>query len=308
MHGSIKYQVSQVWQKLDGIGLSKAEHRKDTPVKNVDNTRSTSPLVHSYEYKDEIFKTARNLFNFAYERGIKDMTKLDALTVDTWFQNKIDKDVSRDTLRNYLSHIIKIQIALEAIANEEGNKYVGFTKDELSDLHLQIKEMERNSFFNRCYKKPGLMVGMLRDKKHNLVGILQWKYGLRITEASHIKSSQLDGTLLTVTGKGGYKLLKELSDQDAKNLSELMEDGLFKVSQKLYRLALEDVAIMLNEKYQGSHGLRYNFAQDLFITEFNYGHYTLGLPPLEAEARALKIVSEAMGHHRKDITYHYLGG
>lgn len=308
MRGPINYQVSQVWQKLDGIGKSKVEYRKEQPVKNIDNTRPTSPLVHSFEYKDEIFKTARNLFNFAHERGIKDMTKLDAMTVKTWFQNKIDKDVSRDTLRNYLSHIIKIQIAIETISVEEGNKYQGFKKEELKELHNEVKIMKKNSYINRCYKKPGLIVGMLRDRKHNLAGIFQWGYGLRISEATHIKASQLEGTMLTITGKGGYKLIVELRDQDAEDLKELMEEGVFKVSQKQYRRALEDNCIMLNEKYSGSHGLRYNFAQKLFTVRFDHWHYDKGLPPLEAEKRALQEVSEAMGHHRKEITRHYLGG
>jgi hypothetical protein len=94
MHGSIKYQVSQVWLKLDGIGISKADYRKENPVKNVDNTRSTSPLIHSFKYKDETFNTAKSLFSFAHQRGIKDMTKITINIVENWFENKIDDEVS----------------------------------------------------------------------------------------------------------------------------------------------------------------------------------------------------------------------
>lgn len=308
MRGPINYQASQVWLKIDGLGKSKAECRKEHPVKNINNTGVTSPLVHSFGYKDEIFKTARNLFNFAHERGIKDMTKLNFLTVETWFQNKIDRDVSRDTLRNYLSHITKIQIALEAISNEEKNKYLGYTKAELNELHDEVKAMEKNGYINRSYRRAGLVVGMLRDLRHNMAGNLQWKYGLRITEAGLIKSSQLVDTTLTVTGKGGYKLIKELSDDDAKYLRELFVDGIFKISHKQYRNAIEDACIMLHEKYRGSHGLRYNFAQELFNKRFNHLHYIEGLPPLVAEENSLLEVSEAMGHHRKEITCRYLGG
>lgn len=308
MRGPIKYQVSQVWSKLDGIGKSKAEHRKESPVKNVDNTRITSPLVHSFEYKDEIFKTAKNLFNYAHERGVKDMTKLDAFMVENWFENKIDKEVSRDVLRNYLSHIVKIQIALETIASEEGNEYIGFTKEDLSDIHMTVKNMEKNKYINRAYKQPGYIVGMLLDVKHNLAGNLQWKYGLRVTEATHIKSSQLDGTVLTVTGKGGYKQIKILSEEHAEDLRSLMVEGLFSVSQKAYRRALEESSITMNEKYRGTHGLRYNFSQNLFNVQFNHEHYVNKVPPLEAEKLALLYVSKELGHHRKEITNHYLGG
>lgn len=305
MRGPIKYQVSQVWQKLDGIGISKAEYRKENPVKNVDDTRPTSPLVHSFQYKDEIFKTAKNLFTYAHRRGIKDMTKITIDIVENWFENKMDDDVSRGTLRNYLAHIVKIQIALQSISNEEGNDYIGYRKEELSDIHKKVKKMDRNKYINRAYHKPGLMVGMLRDAHENLCGILQWRYGLRVTEASHIKLKQLSGNTLTVYGKGGFVQIVELSDEDGDELRKLSIDELFKVNQNHYRKSLEEAAAMINEKYNGTHGLRYNFAQHYFHHQFDE---LRRIYPLKvAHDMALERTSNALGHRRKEITYRYLG-
>lgn len=305
MRGPIKYQVSRVWQKLDGIGLSKADHRKDTPVKNVDNTRSTSPLVHSFQYKDEIFKTAKNLFSFANQHGIKDMTKITIDIVENWFENKLDDEVSRGTLRNYLSHVVKIQNALESIAHDEDNQYQGYKKEELSGIHKMVKDMDRKKYINRAYHKPGLLVGMLRDEREHFAGIMQWRYGLRVTEATHIKLKHLSGNTLTVYGKGGFVQIVELTDEDMEELKRLCVEGLFKVNQNRYRKSLEDATILINEKYRGSHGLRYNFAQHYFHREFDELRQ---IYPLQAaHDMALERTSNALGHRRKEITYRYLG-
>jgi hypothetical protein len=116
---------------------------------------------------------------------------------------------------------------LEAITNEEGNKYVGYTKEELSQTHISVKNMDRNTWVNRAYNRPGLMVGMLREEHEHFAGILQWRYGLRITEATHIKIKQLAGNTLTVYGKGGFLQIVELSDEDVEELKRVSADGLY---------------------------------------------------------------------------------
>lgn len=306
MHGSINYQASRVWLKIDGIGKSKAEYRKEHPVKNIDNSRVTSPLVHSFEYKDEIFKTAKNLFNFAHQRGIKDMTKLDYLTVENWFENKMDDEVSRGTLQNYLSHIMKIQIGLNAIAEEDGNTYKGYTREELSYIHGVVNEMDRNKYINRAYKKPGYLISIMMDEREHLVATLQFRYGFRVSEAAYIKNSQLVGNTLTVSGKGGFIQSAELSDEHSQRLKRLMVDGIFKINKNRYRINLEKATVTFNVKYHGTHGLRYNFAQTKYNLELDIA-LEKGYPPLEARDIALGITSFALGHHRKEITYRYLG-
>lgn len=305
MHGSIKFQVSRVWQKIDGIGISKAEYRKENPVQNVNNTNPTSPLVHSFKYKDDTFKIARRVFTFAHQRGIKDMTKITIDIIENWFEELIDKGVTRNTLRNYLSIIVKIQIALESIAKDEGHDYVGYTKEQLSDIHKNVKNMERTTGFDRAYRNPGHVIGIFKDERMHFAGTLQWRYGLRITEATHIKASQLQGNTLTYYGKGGFVQTAELSDEHLERLKELMIDGLFQVNQNQYRKGLENNALRMHEKYTGSHGLRYNFLQNLQNKIF-YREMADGTKPLEAMRIARKAVSEAAGHHRISAANAYI--
>jgi len=61
---------------------------------------------------------------------------------------------------------------------------------------------------------------------------------------------------------------------------------------------LKEASLLSGQVYQGSHGFRYNFAQEKYeqLLSDGFGHW-----------EALKEVSELMGHHRPEITMHYLG-
>lgn len=306
MRGNLSYQVRQIWNHLDGIGLPKAKIRSESSLKNITETLPVSNKVHSYEYKDEVLRTARDIGRYAFSCSIKDMTRITIDVVENWFTNKIDKDVSRDTLRNYLAHIGKIQIALESISLEEGHPYSGFTKEELLTVHATIKTLEKNGYINRAYMNAGVIVSNL-SKNEYCVGILQWKFGLRVSEASLIKISQIDGTTLTFIGKGGYTLRKELSKEITEYIIGLMEDGIFKINKNHYRKSLEESSRIEGEKYMGTHGLRYNYAQEFYLKRLNYNHDELGMTWPEAHKKSLLETSEEIGHHRGEITNHYLG-
>jgi len=111
---------------------------------------------------------------------------------------------------------------------------------------------------------------------------------------------------LTFQGKGGYILQKELSPELAIQIRSYMENGVFKVDQNHFRESLKYACKIEGENYTGAHGLRYNFAQNTFIERFE-NNLSRGMSPDEAEREALKYTSEQMGHHREEITKHYLG-
>lgn len=305
MRGNLDYQIAQIWKKIDGIGTSKAAFRSASSHKNVNDTLPVSDKVHSFEYKDEVLRTARDIGRFAFKYGVKDLSKISYEIVDKWFLEKIDRDVSRDTLRNYLSHIVKIQIALEAIASDEQVACIGYTKEELSSIHAMLKSLNKNGYINRAYSNPGAIVSNL-DNNEYYVGLLQYRYGLRVTEAAHIKRSQMDGHTLTIQGKGGYFQNKELTPELSDTIIERMVEGVFKINQNSYRKNLEESARIEGETYHGTHGLRYNYAQNLYFKHYNE-NVQRGMTYIEAHKTALKQTSEEIGHHRAEITMHYLG-
>jgi len=67
--------------------------------------------------------------------------------------------------------------------------------------------------------------------------------------------------------------------------------------ERAYRKDLQRAANLTGQKYHGSHGLRWNFAQERFHNLMENG-YTY--------EQALAQVSKERGHERADITKHYL--
>ena len=306
MRGSIKGQVNYILEQINGIGVSKREARNNSNLKSVDGNRQVSGLVHSYEYRDEIFKTGRQLGEFARENfGIKDFEKIDGRVVESFIEHKISEGVSKGTLDNYISHLSKIQIGLEKIASKHGKEYRAFTKEDLASVKEIVRDLTPNQHINRAYNNPNALISNLSGKEF-VAAKLQLDYGLRITEATFIKENQLEGNTLTFQGKGGYILQKELSPELANQIRSYMENGVFKVDQNHFRESLKDACRIEGEKYTGAHGLRYNFAQNTFIERFE-NNLSKGMSIEEAEREALKYTSEEMGHHREEITKHYLG-
>lgn len=74
--------------------------------------------------------------------------------------------------------------------------------------------------------------------------------------------------------------------------------GQLKVGADGYRHSLKAAAHQSGQDYNGSHGLRWNFAQERFAELQAHG--------LSYE-KALGVLSHEMGHNRIEISEHYLG-
>jgi len=77
----------------------------------------------------------------------------------------------------------------------------------------------------------------------------------------------------------------------------MIDDYLNGYQRDVYRQALKDAAQASGQQYNGSHGLRWNYAQSRMAEERAKGTY---------ERDALSMVSRELGHFREDITLHYL--
>jgi hypothetical protein len=98
--GSIKYQVSQIIKKHNGIGQSKLESRNSSGLKS-QNGHPVSDKFHSYKSLDNARRDLINLGNYAKsEFGIKDMSKIDAEVVKSWVESK---DITYNTCLLYTS-------------------------------------------------------------------------------------------------------------------------------------------------------------------------------------------------------------
>lgn len=116
----------------------------------------------------------------------------------------------------------------------------------------------------------------------------------------------MQGNTLIFQRKGGYKQVNELFPALANAIKKNMQNSVFKVDQNSYRETLQEAARIEGEKYTGMYRLRYNFAQETFVRRFEE-NVSRGMDYEQAEREALRYTSEELGHHREEITKHYLG-
>lgn len=106
------------------------------------------------------------------------------------------------------------------------------------------------------------------------------------------------GQLLTIE-KGGKPGIVQLSQKTYKQLeTHLAHYGVFEINIHRYRRALINASKKTNQSYNGTHGLRWNFAQKRFRDLQILGKLTY--------EQALQQVSWEMKHERAEITEHYL--
>ena len=110
--------------------------------------------------------------------------------------------------------------------------------------------------------------------------------------------SLLERDYVEVKGKGGK--IREIGvSPDTYNTAKEWVKNFDRIGfdERAYRKDLQEAANLTGQEYHGSHGLRWNFAQERFHNLMENG-YTY--------EQALAQVSKELGHERADITKHYL--
>ena len=106
------------------------------------------------------------------------------------------------------------------------------------------------------------------------------------------------GYLLTVE-KGGKPGLVRVSIETYESLEVYLEEnGSFQIGYDAYINALKEAAEKTHQTYNGSHGLRWNYAQNRIIKLQQYGY---------SDTQSEQIVSWELKHNRASITQHYTG-
>lgn len=307
MRGSLTYQVQTVWKRIDGIGTAKRERRRESSLVSLDGQRPVSDKVHSFQYKKEVLRTLTDIAAFARDSyGVKDLEDLSQPIVAAWLEEKLEAGLCQSTFKNYIAHLGKTLYAIKEMADEKNKPGKACTPEQLYTLRQAMLPLfQKTTRLNRAYENPMELIAYLPFDCH-IIARLQLEYGLRITEASHIKAKQLEGSLLWFQGKGGYIQHKEIAPDLAEDIMRTMKNGLFEVCQNRYRKALQRAAAITGQEYHGSHGLRYSFAQHNYYEELTI-NLSRGKEIKSAERSAKLTTSKKLGHHREKITGHYLG-
>lgn len=167
----------------------------------------------------------------------------------------------------------------------------------------------------RAYSRPQEIIDKLTGK-YRLVAELQFRAGLRISEATgtggfkplsaeNLKGETVDqyqkrpAGLIAVTGKGGKKRNIPIPIDLYRRLeSHIHENGELTVHQGLYRSLLKDAAVQTGQRCEGrsSHGLRWNFVQDVTDVLCAMGY------PAE---QAMLVAQRRLGHNDLHHTWRY---
>ena len=271
--GSVKYQVSQIIQKVNGIGTSKKETREQSGVKSLESGHKLSDKVHSFKSLENLKNDLTNLATYAKsEFKISDIKAINIEIVSSWIESK---NIAYSTASNYFSELNKV------------SDHFNFTKEEIKDLRADLKkELPKTELETRAYKN---LEKMDLKEKHQPAFELQRDYGLRVNAATHINlDKQLNGNTLTYREKGGKLSQKVLSPNLAQKIKENSVEGKYEINKRTYSRDLEKAIKKSGQKYNGTHGIRHSYAQKM----------------LENHSKA--EVSQEMGHSREEITDTYL--
>jgi integrase len=169
----------------------------------------------------------------------------------------------------YTSAIGKLDAALSKACNR-----LPLWKDLLRQMRLAAAVTLNGEQPARAYSSPREIIDKLTGK-YRLVAELQYRAGLRISEATgtegfrplsveNLKGEIIDpylkrpAGLIAVTGKGGKKRVVPIPIDLYRQLeSHIQENGALIVHQGLYRSLLRDAAVQTGQRYDGksSHGL-----------------------------------------------------
>jgi len=315
IRGSINYQVNQVF-KESGIFMPGTSKHAEKEVARNEGARTWADLgkslnIYSYgtaqTYKDTWHEASRWCKDHL---GIRDIENLKGEDIKSFLESRIADGVKYSTFQREAAALSKFENALNMYADREGKDANYNFREAIQDVRNEAAQVLDKTVESRAYENPQSLISSISNDNFRTIASAQYEGGARINEVWKIETNDLKGMKLDpytkefkgyieVEGKGGKEREVAVSIETYKQIeSILMEKENMHFDKDDYREALKEAALLSEQDYTGSHGLRWNFAEERMEelrenTEMTY------------EER-LQEVSWEMGHERADITEHYL--
>ena len=318
MWGTTEKQINRLFNlTMNEIGesrdLAKKEARSGGAKTFTDVAKETG--INSYGTADTYKKTWEKLADFAQEKNVKDVEMISGKIVKCFMQDQIKRSTSINHVRKVSSAVLKMSYALQRYADENKTGRTYNWEGKVSNIRNVAKAQVNHKKMNkgiegRGFSDPIEVVNNIRNDRQDLVLVakIQHEGGVRISEATHIKSEQLMGIgkdpfggrevgVVNIRGKGGKRREIYISKNTYSELEKCTKDGVFKVAKTTYTSAVRDAALVAGQRYTGTHDFRHSWVQNRYnsILEMGYG-----------TGQALSATSEDIGHVRPDITELYL--
>lgn len=323
MRGNINWQVQEIFKKsgINQIGQSKHQ-AKESAKEHLDSHNITHTWhsigkkigIYSYRTADLYRDIWKQLGKHVKTRfKVKDFEQIRGEHIRSYLGSKLEKGVSHSTFLQYAAALEKLETALNGFAEfkESGIRYE--FSDDIKEMRSKAHKTLERFTGTRGYEDPDALVHAISNPVMQLVAKIQLESGCRVAEctflcADNLKGIQEDpvtgeekGVIYVEKAKGGKSGNKYMNRDTYNELEHRINNSgnkRFVVNYQNYRYSLKRAAKLTGQNYTGSHGLRWNFAQNRFHEVQVEGGCTY--------TQALYQVSEELFHERANITKHYL--
>lgn len=306
MRGSIYYQTSLLAKAIFDPGLKK-ENRK-----NPDHPH-WSPVA-SFQTMETYRRVWNNFGLFMKdELGVNDFQKTEPAHIEGYMLSKIDIAPSKQYMEKISSALGKLEFALSMFTYQllgiETDYDFAIRHEVLS--RIKKKELLYDGYHDRRYNNPQAVIDHLKSPNHMIAAQIQLESGARfegigLIKAQQIRNTQTDNitnrhvTTIITKEKGGNtgKILVNSELVEHLQYEMLKSGGTFKIVYNDYLKDIRQACKKLHIVSEGSHGFRWNFAQNRLLQYQNNGY---------SYNEALQNVSYEMKHRRASISEHYQG-
>lgn len=314
MRGGINYQVNTIFTE-SGIFQPGISKHAEKSIAREAGAKTWADLGHElriYSYRTaQVYKdTWHQCARWCRENlGVRDIERIQANHIKEYLENRIADGVKYSTFQRECAALSKFENALNAYAEKKGLDVQYNFRDTIKKVKQEASQVLDRTVETRAYAASRSLIFAIKEEKYQVVASIQYEGGARLNEVWRIEKEDLRGIhedphtgkqvgVIEVAGKGGKERDIHVSPETYEKAASLIEkNGNMNFDKNEYREALKEAALGSGQDYHGSHGLRWNYAQDR-MTELEKTSMTY-------EER-LQTVAWEMGHERADITEHYL--
>lgn len=276
------------------------ESRHDAKEQNRANGAKGSHQINQGTPKSEAtedkYKSCfHNLMQYTYnEFGVKDPMQITGDHVKGFCAKLIEAGYSRNSFEGY-TKAFSFYGAKGGVLDQYMQVHGG-ARGKAWDNALQEARGWKSACVDkehfRAYKDPRGIIDNIKDERCKIAASLQAENGLRISDATHIKTENWNAAKGegVCNSKGGQAIHFKPSPEVAKAITaEIKEKGVFKVSHAEYYQELRGAVAASGQVWESSHGLRAAFAVA--------NMYRCKAAGMSYQA-ALRDTGEKLGHHR----------
>lgn len=285
--------INRVMSNANGINVSKSLSRERSDKIGA-NGHKVSDKAHSIKEVQNMRSITTQYINYIKEHYEgKVANNINSDSAKSFLESKAN-EVSGGTLNTYISTMNKVA------DNLDKDSIGTLSREDIQSIKSKIKENHSlaKNHENRAYNDPLSIRRVMEHTPFSLSSDLQHEAGLRANDS--IDSSKWtinnDNSLTIHGSKGGITYQTAILSQNIIDRVSEAKEMNYKANYTEYKDTLKEAVQSTGQEWSGTHGLRYNFAQEQ-VSQLQEQGYT--------KAQADGLTSLAMGHSRLDITKHY---